>query len=329
MENQRASDTQHTDALRKLQQQGAKLTGRFYTSSEALRFIRDVAEFARMTPSQLALALNVAPQTVNRWLRKKVNPRVGQLKKLLKLLDEMNPIPANNAAHGDCTGSVPGEAPESIRSLGIHFLDAILSLEVQARDVWILKCGSLREAVRGSIGEAVLEGLRNGTNFHYVFLEGSAAKDSFASQLKSWLHDEKIMGNLIGYCIKDVLWASSLGLTQTPGAWIAIEYSEAQVQRLHRRFDVFKAISVREYTDATRQHVKNEDGQPCWIELATPYASVWMEALNDLRAVAGKNRGGRGVNVIRPAAEKRLTQPEQPFGRAKHRRPLGRGPTKL
>lgn len=246
-QKQYIADKRREASLHELQQRGQRLARSLYTTEEAARFVSDVLEIADLSPSQLALSIGVAPQTVNRWIRKNVSPRAGQLKKLSNLLDEMNPAIADTGVHNQWTGTTWGEPSESIRALGIHFLDAILALEVQARDVWVLKCGSLREAVRGSIGEAVLQGLKNGTNFHYVFLAGSAAEQSFVRQLEPWLKEEKITGSLIGYGIKDCIWAGTLGLTQTPGAWIAIEYSESQALRLHRRFDVFKAISVREY----------------------------------------------------------------------------------
>jgi transcriptional regulator with XRE-family HTH domain len=268
-----------------------------YTRAQASRFIRSSMKVMGLSPLQMAQRLGVAPQTVNRWIGGTVTPRAKPLHKILALLDSegfeaafpvassevlqnSDVLQKNDERASNSTGSL------AFQSLGLHFSDSIMALEVEAREVWVIKCGALREATRGFIGESVLHALKAGANFHYVFLPGSAAEETFLHQLKPWLDTETFTGHVTGYIIQDMVQATLLGLGQVPGAWIVIEYSKAQMRRLQRGFDVFKALPVREYSDSTRQHVKNEDGQPCWIELATPQASIWIERLRELQSVA-------------------------------------------
>lgn len=273
----------HWRALLKM---GRDLTNRHYTSAETSRFIKALLKTTKQPAPRFAADIGVAPQTVNRWLRGTVSPRVGQLQKIVALMENGMQKRPLSEAFKNLLDKGSDHASQAFQSLGLHFSDSIMALESQARDVWIIKCGVLREAARGFMGEKVLQALKQGTNFHYVFLPDSGAERTFRCSLQPWLEREHFLGSVTGYIIKDAEQAATLGITRTPGAWIAIEYSNAQMQQLHRGFDVFKALPVREYSDATRQNVKNEDGQPCWIELATPQASVLMSQLNDLRSNA-------------------------------------------
>lgn len=246
------------------------------TQSSAL--VKDILESLAISPPELARHLELAPQTINRWRKGEIVPRPRQAQRLEAWLQQQQPnlieISPSNA--------------HDLNSLGIRLSAEILHWEADAKAVWIVKSGVLREAARGTIGETVLRGLQNGAHFNYVFLRHSPASESF-QRLSKWLQTENFTGNVTGFEISDYHLASAIGLTEVSGAWIGIEYSPDQVAILKRRFDVFFAVSVREYSDARRTDTKNEDGQPCWMELATPQAARWLEALNNLCAELSGN----------------------------------------
>jgi transcriptional regulator with XRE-family HTH domain len=237
------------------------------------QMMRQLLEVSGLSAPTLARHLEVAPQTVHRWCSGTAMPRPKQIQKLERWFTQ-----GEEAGRAEVPEAVPRQAPESLKYLGIRFADEVLALEAEARAVWIVKSGTLREEVRGSIGEAVLRGLKHGTRFHYLFLEGTPAASSF-QQLSRWLEGESFAGQVTGYRVGDNHVARAVGLTDAPGAWIGIEYTDEQAARMQRRFDVFFAVGAREYTDATRSQVKNEDGQPCWIELATPLAARWLSTV--------------------------------------------------
>ena len=255
--------------------------------------MRQLVEASGLSAPTLARHLEVAPQTIHRWCNGSTMPRPRQIQKLERWF-----APPQEASKATVADAVAYHAPEAIRCLGIRFADEVLALEAEASAVWIVKSGTLREEVRGSIGETVLRGLKNGTHFHYLFLESTPAASSFRN-LSSWLRREEFAGRMTGYQVGDDHLARAIGLTDAPGAWIGIEYSEAQAARLQRRFDVFFAVGTREYTDPARSHVKNEDGQPCWIELATPQAARWLSTLNETVAKLEKLGHWHGVEVVR------------------------------
>jgi len=254
--------------------------------------MRQIVTASGLSAPALARHLEVAPQTVHRWCNGSTMPRPRQIQKLERWLA---PPQEPGQALAD---AATRHAPEAIRCLGIRFADEVLALEAEARAVWIVKSGTLREEVRGSIGETVLRGLKNGTHFHYLFLESTPAAISFRN-LSGWLRREEFTGRMTGYRVGDDHLARAIGLSDAPGAWVGIEYSEAQAARLQRRFDVFFAVGTREYTDAARSHVKNEDGQPCWIELATPQAAHWLSTINETVAELEKLGHWHGVEVVR------------------------------
>ena len=255
--------------------------------------MRQIVEATGLSAPTLARHLEVAPQTVHRWCNGSTMPRLRQIQKLEGWFD-----PPQEPSQATVNPAVSHHASEAIRCLGIRFADEVLALEAEASAVWIVKSGTLREEVRGSIGETVLRGLKNGTHFHYLFLESTPAASSFRN-LSGWLRREEFSGRLAGYRVGDNHLARAIGLTDAPGAWIGIEYSEAQAARLQRRFDVFFAVGTREYTDPARSHVKNEDGQPCWIELATPLAARWLSTINETVAKLEKLGHWHGVEVVR------------------------------
>jgi transcriptional regulator with XRE-family HTH domain len=264
------------------------LSKRRYSTKEAARFIRALLRTTRSSSPQLAREIGVASQTVNRWVRGTTSPRSGQIRKILALMENDLGMPLKSEKHSNILGDKMVHLPKTFDSLGIHFSESIMALEAEAREVWVIKCGALREATRGFMGEAVLRALKNGVHFHYIFLTDSEAERTFVHQLKPWLATQKFSGIVTGYNVKDATHATTIGITQAPGAWIVIEYSQHQMQSLKRSFDVFKALPVREYMDDTRREIKNEDGQPCWIELATSRASALMERLSDLRSMTMK-----------------------------------------
>src|SRR5918999_946865 len=67
---------------------------------------------------------------------------------------------------------------EVIKRLGIHFSEYVMSLETQARDVWVFRNHRLRESHPGYSGESVLEALYQGVNFHYIFAPKTEAAKS-------------------------------------------------------------------------------------------------------------------------------------------------------
>lgn len=242
-----------------------------------------IEEFRRATSlsrTEFARRLQVAPQTVGRWETNRAKPRRNQLLKFRELLpvDELAPAPLE-----------PESERESISRLGIHLSDFVIQLEKHATEVWIIKSGRLREADRGFIGESILEALQNGVHLRYVFLEGTAADKSFRHELQSWVKAERVSGSVIGYCIKSHAMATEIGLSNSPCAWVLIEYSAEQRMQFKRRLDVFMALSVREYLDTAHLGAKNEDGQPCWIELATPRASEFAGKFSSLKSLQKSN----------------------------------------
>lgn len=245
-------------------------------ATRVAELLRQLLETVGLSAPALARHLGVAPQTVNRWRNGQAVPRPRQAQKLQEwlsgYLSEAEPV-------------IPevekwSEAPDAVKCLGVRFANEVLALEGEARAVWIVKSGELREGVRGAIGESVLRGLRHGTHFHYLFLEGTAAARTFR-QLTQWLQDETFAGQVTGYEVRDDRLARAIGLTEAPGAWIGLEYSPAQATRLGRHFDVLFALGVREYADVGRTQIKNEDGQACWLELATPQAARWLSLLSE------------------------------------------------
>ncbi len=255
--------------------------------------MRQVVEASGSSAPMLARQMEVAPQTVHRWCNGNAVPRPRQIQKLERLFAQ-----PQEASESVAPVAAPRQAPEALRCLGIRFADEVLALEAEARAVWIVKSGTLREEARGSIGEAVLRGLKHGTRFHYLVLEGTPAAHSFR-RLADWLGRETFSGEMTGYRVGDGHLARAVGLTDAPGAWIGIEYSEEQATRLQRRFDVFFAVGTREYTDATRSQVKNEDGQPCWIELATPKAAQWLATITETVAKLDGLGHWHGVEIAR------------------------------
>jgi DNA-binding transcriptional regulator YiaG len=306
--DQRGLSRRELQRLTLIKQAPTVISGRL-SKAQVSRFVRSALKVTGMTPPQMARQLGVAPQTVNRWVRGVVQPRPGQIDKVLAILQEKNGIEQSRTSVGiesvngqheaqDEYHAGPVAFSEAAPRLGIHFTDSVMGLEGEARDVWIIKCGPLREADGGFMAAAVLRALRAGTHFHYLFLPGSAAEETFLHYLKPWLEEEDFTGKVTGYVMRDLAQAARVGLSSTPGAWVVIEYSTDQARRLQRDFDVFKALAVREYMDATRRHIKNEDGQPCWLELATPQAKVWIAQLRHLRAAA-KSAGETKVDLIR------------------------------
>ncbi len=265
--------------------------------SRVAELMRQIVESSGLSAPTLARHLEVAPQTVHRWCNGKAVPRLRQIQKLQRLLAQPQGL-----SEPVSTELVPLQAPEAIRCLGIRFADEVLALEAEARPVWIVKSGTLREEARGSIGEAVLRGLKHGTRFHYLFLEGTPAAHSFR-RLADWLSRETFASQITGYRVGDAHLARAIGLTDALGAWIGIEYSDAQAARLQRRFDVFFALGAREYTSPTRLQVKNEDGQPCWIELATPKAAYWLDTITETVAKLNSLGQWHGVEIIRLPGE--------------------------
>ena len=228
-------------------------------------------ESLAITAPELARHLEIAPQTVNRWRNGQIVPRARQAQRLEQWIKQKAAPP-----------TLPPPL-QDLNTLGIQFSADIFNLETNAQTVWIVKAGILREATRGTIGESVLTGLKNGVNFNYVFLPHTPSARTFV-ELQQWLASESFSGTVTGYEINDNYLSRAIGLGEGPGAWIGIEYNALQVERLHRHFDVFFALAVREYTDATHQHTQNEDGLPCWIELATPQAARWLTGLKSLCA---------------------------------------------
>jgi DNA-binding transcriptional regulator YiaG len=264
--------------------------------------VRQFREATGLTPAQFARRLGVAPQTVHRWQKDEARPRPSQMEKFDRLLRSLGP--GDPCPPGGATRPIPfqplpiqgASAAEAAAGLGIHFYDSVMELERQAKAVWIVKSGRLREGEGGYIGEMVLEALRGGVEFHYVFLQGSPAEQSFRSEFRQWIEAEPIRGTVTGHCVKDPQVAYDLGLSDAPSAPVAIEYGPEQAARLRRRFDVFLALSAREYMDASHTSVKNEDGQPCWVELATARSSRWMKKLSRLKAI---EPGDAAVETIR------------------------------
>lgn len=255
---------------------------------EVANFFENLLEITSIAASQLAREINVTPQTVNRWQRGEVAPRSRQFEKISAFIKErMNEETANNFPLDE--NHKVWKDVEAASRLGIHFSDSIMALEKEAQHVWILKSGILREASQGYIGQGVLCALKNGVHYHYVFLAGTPAATSFV-RLVEWLKAQEFTGSVTGYALHDPIWAGTLGITQVPGAWVMIEYGETQIHQLQRNFDVFMGLPAREYTDATRQHLKNEDGQPCWIELATSRADIWKERLHELRELTSRKK---------------------------------------
>lgn len=223
--------------------------------------------------TDFARRLNVAPQTVGRWETNQAKPRRNQILKFEALLPATEPLPLS---------SKPDFEQENVSHLGVHLSDTVFQREKHAKEVWIIKSGRLREADRGFIGESILEALQNGVHFRYVFFQGTEADKAFRREFQRWVKSERVSGTVTGYCIKSHALAFDLGLSSSPCAWVLIEYSAEQRLRLKRRLDVLMALSVREYLDITHSSAKNEDGQPCWIELATPRASEFASKLTAL-----------------------------------------------
>lgn len=238
--------------------------------------------------AEVAGELGLAPQTIHRWRNGKTVPRPRQARDLATWIDQREQKPESAPL------AFPAQS-EASAQIGIRFADEILGLEREAKHVWIVKSGVLRESVRGAIGEGVFHALQNGVNFSYVFLEGTPAAQSFV-QFHSWLQKEEFSGHVQGFCVSDPHLARAVGLSDSPGAWIGLDYSAPQAKRLGRQFDVFFGVAAREYADASRTQPKNEDGQAVWIELATPYAARWLQTLEESLGELEKNHW-RGVTL--------------------------------
>lgn len=308
MQKRTNREPRHEYQLSNLRTRAEEYARHTFSRQETSRYIGLVLRVVQMSPKQFAGALGVAPQTVNRWLRGSVSPQGEQFLKIIALIDNEtghrtitdqssgNEKPAPRKEQPNPRSNVIASEAATVRvsldeinhqkgispSLGVHLTASIMALEMKARNVWIIKCGSLREAARGFFGESVLQALKDGTHFHYLFLADSLAEKSFRSGLQPWLAKETFSGSVTGYVLQDPVDASRIGLGRGPGAWIVIEYSQAQVSQMQRSFDVFFALSVREYLDSSHHQVKNEDGQPCWLELATAQAAAFQDRLNDL-----------------------------------------------
>ena len=241
-----------------------------------------------MPVAEVAGELGLAPQTVHRWRNGKTVPRPRQARDLASWIEQREQKTENAPL------ALPAQS-EASAQIGIRFADEILGLEREAKHVWIVKSGVLRECVRGAIGEGVFHALQNGVNFSYVFLEGTPAAQSF-KQFHNWLQKEEFSGHVQGFCVSDPHLARAIGLSDSPGAWIGLDYSAPQAKRLGRQFDVFFAVAAREYADASRTQPKNEDGQAVWIELATPYAARWLQTLKESLEGLEKNNW-RGVTL--------------------------------
>jgi len=261
--------------------------------------VRQFREATGLKPTQFARRLQVAPQTVSRWEKNEARPRWNQLRKFQDLI-ESNRDSGSTAAGGGA--DTADESVEAIGRLGIRFADDIMHRELGAKAVWVVKNGRLREADRGYMGELVLQALQAGTDFKYVFFQNTEAEESFHRQFKPWIKAESFRGSVTGYCIKNHRFAYEVGLSNAPTAWIAIEYGPEQAARLQRRFDVFVSLAIREYTGSSKTGVKNDDGQPCWLELATPRAGAWMSHVSRLRA---KTLSDAEVEVIRLEGRKK------------------------
>lgn len=231
--------------------------------------VREMLARLDLSVSEVAKELGLAPQTVHRWRNGKTVPRPRQARDLAAWIAK--------SGEGN-VGAATLPPSEALGRLGIRFADEILGLEREAKHVWIVKSGVLRENVRGAIGEGVLHALQNGVDFSYVFLEGTPAAQSFV-QFGKWLTKEAFSGHVRGFCVGDPHLARAIGLSDSPGAWIGLDYSENQAKKLGRQFDVFFGMAAREYADANRVQPKNEDGQAVWVELATPYAARWLDTL--------------------------------------------------
>lgn len=232
-----------------------------------------------LTPPRLAQEIGVAPQTVNRWLTAKFTPRPAQIIKLQSLTQRTSTAINASATNGD---------NDFTSFLGVRPLEYVMNLESEANAIWIASNGYLRESNRGPMGEQILQALRQGVHFRYVFHARSEAAGAF-SQMLAWLKNESFTGKVTGYVIKSDEMAYRLGLSSAPGAWISIEYSPLQATRLQRNFDVFHALSAREYADAEKCRIKNDDGQSCWVELPTAQAQLWHERLRQMAKKTATN----------------------------------------
>jgi transcriptional regulator with XRE-family HTH domain len=252
--------------------------------------VRRFREAVGLTPGQFARRLGVAPQTVNRWQKDEARPRLSQLRKFEALLHSGGDAPAASQHPSGATPSVTlsrALGAEAVAGLGVHFSDSIMELEKQAATVWVIKNGWLRESGDGYLSEMVWEALRNGVQFHYVFARDTPAEESFRRHLQPRLEAEPVAGAVTGYCVKKHQLAYALGLSDASATWIVIEYSPQQALRYKRRIDVFLSVGVREYGDAAHTTVKNEEGQPCWIELSSWHSKEWRERLSRLRSLDG------------------------------------------
>ena len=248
--------------------------------------VKAFRQLVSLNRTEFARQLQVAPQTVGRWEANQTKPRRNQILKFESLL------PTEDVA----SETKPNLERENTGRLGIHLSDTIFELEKHAKEVWIVKSGRLREADRGFIGESIFEALQNGVHFRYVFLAGTTADKSFRRELKPWVKSERVSGTVTGYCIKSHALAFDLGLSSSPCAWIVVKYNAEQRLRLKRHFDVFLALSAREYSDVEHSSAKNEDGQPCWVELATPRASAFASRLATL---ISPDKNSTDVEILR------------------------------
>ncbi|MDF2441459.1 MAG: helix-turn-helix protein [Abditibacteriota bacterium] len=256
--------------------------------------IRGFRQSLDLSPTHFARRLQVSPQTVNRWENGTIKPRLRQLAKFEEVArsEEQDPPSAGT----DGMGWKETSDREAVTQLGIRLSSYIMEMEIHAKAVCVCKNGRLRESDRGYIGEMVLKALQNGVEFKYIFFENTEADKSFRALLK-WVKAEKFTGAITGYCIKSHRTAYELGLSHIPSAWVAIEYGQEQAFRLKRRFDVFVVLAVREYIDSSRLEAKNEDGQPCWVELATPRAGKYIDSVSRLRSLAKSDSDVEVINL--------------------------------
>lgn len=145
---------------------------------------------SKLTPTRLAGKIGVAPQTVNRWLTAKVAPRPSQVIKLQAVAREIQSSVSN-----DMVGF--NKPTGGLSSLGARSVDYVMAVETEAKSVWIVKNGTLREASRGFIGEQVLQALQNGVQFNYVFFRDTPAAESF-ERLRTWVGKEEFVGSVTG-----------------------------------------------------------------------------------------------------------------------------------
>ena len=285
--------------------------------------IRQLHQATGLRPTQFARRLGVAPQTVNRWQKGEVRPRPNQADKFENLLHEIGKIhevgETMSTPQHDAVVAAPlaqaslGRASlaEMTASLGIRFCESMMELERRAKAVWVVKNGWLRESGDGYIGEMVSEALHHGVEFHYVFFQGTPAEESFRQGLQARVKSGSVAGAVTGYCVKGHQIAFELGLSDASITWILVEYSPEQVMLLKRRSDVFLAVGVLEYLDAAHTTLKNEEGQPCWIQLSTWHAGEWRARLSRLPTLATSSHEVEILRLHSSSSDSQILPPKK------------------